>query len=279
MRKGISASTTTKDSLALLFNSVLEGCNLKQVRSGEANIFRIAKLAGYKTYFITAQDSGNIDGQSVRHIDVLESKETNRLGIVTKRDEFIFDHLKKIDLEKGGNFIVFFSRAIHSPYERAYQFAPQFRVWSEDKTSRHEFIRNTYDNAVLYADDLFARVINAFKERDPGPTSIFITADHGEMLGDNGDGYGHIALTRTSLEIPFIYYAIGGVPKAIERFLDDDYVTHYELARLVARKMGFDIVNPNARPGEFFANGANIYQECKFIRITKSGADIEFGDE
>lgn len=269
-KKGVSTSVATKDSLPLFFNSIREPCNLKQLRSGESNMFKLARDAGYKTYYISAQDSRVVDSESIKNIDYLWTKETHRLTFLNRRDEALLEFLPDINLEEGGNFIVFFMRSIHSPYENNYRHRREFAVYPESGKDRDEYLKNTYDNATLYNDSFYEKAISAFAKRAGENSMIFFTSDHGEMLGERNI-YGHTFLDPGVAEVPFMYHALGNEnDEVIREVKDEEYVIQYEINKMILRKMGYDLINPNEKHGEYFISGPSIYQQCRLIKIIKN---------
>jgi glucan phosphoethanolaminetransferase (alkaline phosphatase superfamily) len=145
-------------------------------------------------------------------------------------------------------------------------------VYDENVSDRDEKYRNTYDNAVLYNDELYAKVIAEFKRRSPENSSIFFTSDHGEMLA-NGK-YGHTFLDVGVGEVPAMYYSLGTPnDEALKKFNQAKYITHYDIAKMILSKMGLELINKNEKPREFFINGPSIFQTCRFIKgsETKDG--------
>ena len=50
--------------------------------------------------------------------------------------------------------------------------------------------------------------------------------------------------------------------------------THYEIGKVIANILGFEIINPNEKDGIFFINGTVINGEAGWIEIDKSDKKI-----
>ncbi|MDR2098532.1 MAG: phosphoethanolamine transferase [Rickettsiales bacterium] len=271
IKKGYSTAPATRDSLPLLFNQIAEPCNIDQLQSGDTNILKLAHDAGYATWVISAQENNLFDRITMKWADRIVLKETSATAGFKGRDDIIFDTISKIDFTKGRNFIVFFTRSIHSPYSHSYDDRPEFRVWDEAAPTRMEATGNAYDNAVLYYDDMMARIFAKLRERAPS-LAIAFTSDHGEMLGEDGF-YGHLLLEPRMFEVPYIYYSTGfsKPPKG-------EYISHAEMVRHLSSLMGYRITDENMRLGEFYLSSGNIYQECRFIRGRKDASGISLSE-
>jgi glucan phosphoethanolaminetransferase (alkaline phosphatase superfamily) len=62
MRTGLASSVATGSSLPLFFNVVREPGNIDMINQNKANLFRHAKLSGYKTFWLSTQESKVLHG-------------------------------------------------------------------------------------------------------------------------------------------------------------------------------------------------------------------------
>lgn len=108
-------------------------------------------------------------------------------------DGVLLDGLKsKIDETKGDAIIVLHMLGNHGPaYYRRYP--DEFRKFTPTCDTDQlascdaEAIRNSYDNSILYADDVLSKAVELLKQESPSrDTAMLYLSDHGESLGENG---------------------------------------------------------------------------------------------
>jgi glucan phosphoethanolaminetransferase (alkaline phosphatase superfamily) len=247
-----SSATVTKTSVVEFFNIRREPQNIEMLITQKTNLFKLAKNKGYKTHYVTTQKINIMDNYIGDCDIVLSDKDFNK-----KYDEVLIEYLKKIDFNKK-NFIVLHQRNSHSPYED--NVPPRFYKYDFKQKDFHTYMLNSYLNSVLYTDYLLGELIN-FAEKLEN-TLVFITSDHGEMLGfdDEKNKYGHTILDFEVLKVPLIIYHNTNLNIDISNI-----ISHYQSAKLLAEILGYEIINPN-EDGTFFANGTHIRGEHGFLK-------------
>lgn len=74
----------------------------------------------------------------------------------------------------------------------------------------HQSLINTYDNTILYTDDVVSRTIDELKTRsDKFNTALVYLSDHGESLGENGiylHGTPYMLAPSQQTHIPFLFW-------------------------------------------------------------------------
>lgn len=87
----------------------------------------------------------------------------------------------------------------------------------------HQALLNTYDNTILYTDDIVSRTIEELKARsDKFNTALVYLSDHGESLGESGiylHGTPYMLAPSQQTHIPFLFW------------LSKDYQQNYALNR------------------------------------------------
>ena len=87
----------------------------------------------------------------------------------------------------------------HAPYEPPGDLAERFRG-------------SPYDGEIAFVDRQIARLLGALEQRGVlGRTFVLVTADHGESLGEHGEGTHGLFLYDATLRVPFLM-AGPGVP-------------------------------------------------------------------
>lgn len=260
--KAISSAVYTKVSLPMFFNLQREPENYAHTLGKTSNLFKLAKLNGFNTYFYSKQKLKLISNSlSMSDIDSFKSVKdfpSNSL------DDILVNELEEIDFTKN-NFIVLHQRATHTPYE--YNYTKDFEKFTYNKDNYHEYMNNSYDNSVLFTDNFLSRVIKKLKNKSLDNEVLFyFTPDHGEMLGDNGK-YGHSKLDINCALVPFIYYQINS--DFDRNFTNKEFYSHYDIGKLIALSLGYIVKNEND-DGSIYLNGTGIMGEAGYLNFTKS---------
>ena len=274
-KKGISSSTSTKISLPLILNSVREPNNEEMLLLKEANLFKLAKENGFKTIYISAQESVLSRSIGANYIDTMIVFENEKSLFQNKNDEALLEILDKITLSEK-NFIVLHQRNSHSPYESNYNHrGNKFKKFDQEKVNHQDYIINTYDNSMYFNDSFLKNAIDYFHSKSK-KFYFFFTSDHGEMLGKNGL-FGHTIFNIEATKVPFIYYS-SHEDKEFSQSIEDN-ITHYEVSNLIAHKLGYKILNPNLKKGEFFIHGNNhnnVYEVLEYFEVIKDNNKVEY---
>lgn len=255
---GYSAGVATKTSLPLFYNVVREPGNVDALESKRVNLFRLAKAHGYETVYISAQHTNILFGVGAEFVDHLITLDDQEEAFAAEKDEALITLFKKLPLQHKKVFVVLHQRSLHFPYEEGYRLCSSCQKYPTKDVPYKTFMNNTYDNGVLYNDQLYRKMIGYFKERYEGkPLYVFITSDHGERLGENGK-YGHTELDQHVAEVPWILYAPLGNMGLIKNIERETPQTHYDMGVLIARLLGFEIINPNSDKATFLINGNHV---------------------
>ena len=291
-----AGGVSTKVSVPSFFNLKREPHNVQTMYQREANLFKLAKSRGMHTWFLSTQTSNlatYADGGAVDHF---EAKEDHWAEVEKEHDMLLVDRLKQVDFSKP-NFVVLHERGSHSPYERYHPDA--FRVFPEDTQDMNAFRINSYDNSILYSDHVHDQIIKLLRQRSKLPTYVIFTGDHGELLGPQKywkssiaaaanlvrksalgahAEWGHSILSPKTATVPFIVYAIDGDPAMLERARHLAYPTHYEVGRYIAGLLGYDVIDPNAEEGVYYANGRDIAGTSGYMRMQfdKQGQLVDY---
>lgn len=262
-----SGGVSTKVSVPTFFNLKREPFNAQVLYRGEANLFKLAKRRGLHTWWLSTQNSNlatYADGGAVDHF---EAREDHLAEIEKRKDLVLLDLLRQVDFSKP-NFVVLHERGSHSPYERYH--TDEFRKFPEDVDDLDQFRINSYDNSVLFSDHVHNEILKLLRERSKLPTYVLFTGDHGELLGDEIDGrllWGHSVLHPKTATVPFILYAINGDPKVLQRARHLAYPHHWEMGRFIAGLLGYDVIDPNAETGVYYAVGKDIAGTSGYMRM------------
>ncbi|MGB4191360.1 MAG: phosphoethanolamine transferase [Rickettsiales bacterium] len=264
--KGLSSGVSTPVSLAYLINNIYEPNNMQEIENKTANLFRLAKQHDFKTFYISAQSGAFLTNMGVEYIDYKLFR-NNRLFLFKEhQDEALLKIIPNLDYTEK-NFIVIHQRNAHAPYEENYEHNSKFNHFDANKDNYQQFRIDTYDNATLYNDFLIYKMIQFYKEKFNGPTYIFFTSDHGEVLDSNKVAFGHAELKKEVAEVPFLAYIKNAANEKIKNIKEP--IFHYEISNLIIELMGFKIINPNQKPNIFYIHGTELDGHNEFIEYHK----------
>ncbi|MDR0423631.1 MAG: sulfatase-like hydrolase/transferase [Rickettsiales bacterium] len=269
--KGIAGGTTTHTSLPNFYNLQREPLNYNKQMQQDTNLFKLAKENGFKTYYLSVQNSGmtvNIGTQWIDHLVTFQDEEKLFSSI---RDEGILEILKRYDFSEGKNFIVIHQRNMHAPQWLNYDYRKQeFERWVEGER------RDTYDNSMLYNDWLIYNYIQQIKKQSSDiPYYILGTSDHGDNTGQD-NYWGHGQFFEGVYYVPVYLYT--NDETYMENFKQIYLPTHYEIAKELAKLLGYEITNPNEKQDIFYVNGTDLMGRHGFVEVTKDSENkkVEF---
>jgi glucan phosphoethanolaminetransferase (alkaline phosphatase superfamily) len=267
-KEGYSAAVATRATMPMFYNIQYNPLDQDIIKHQPTNMFRLAREAGFQTIYISAQNANCLNGVNTHAIDHFISYESNEKLFDRLHDDALLEQLSKIEL-KERNFIVLHQRNAHAPYETNYPHHRELMQFPYEGQSYHDYIRNSYDNAVLYNDFLYDGILHYLQNNIAGPVYLFITSDHGEEFGEQGV-WGHDHLTYGSSLVPILFYSIHGDMHFLDRFRSMHYPTHYELELLIADRLGYIITDPNREKDWFYIDGVAALGMSGYMKFRKS---------
>ena len=180
------------------------------------NLFDIMKKAGYKTYWLSNQEtSGQWANVALAYANRCDYKKFTGIRQSYEKSyradgELLPLLYEAMNNNSEKNFYVLHLMGCHGEYENRY--TPDFAKFSDVdetkgiiKTQEAKTKRAQYDNAILYNDTIVTQVMEAFKDKD---AIVIYMPDHGEEVYDlkNFNGHSDDNPTKSMLEIPFIIY-------------------------------------------------------------------------
>ncbi len=270
--EGVSSAVETLSASKFSMNIIREPDNVKEYLLKSVNLFKLAKNNGFKTFYISAQSSRLL--ASISGVEYIDFKETRALPMTParlKRDEYLIDLAKELDLSDR-NFIVIHQGCMHSPYKDNY---------GSDVTDHNKFsgseepLIDDYDNVMLYNDYIISEIFKIFNKQKSGKFYIVFASDHSEALWENGN-FGHGHLHPDVAEIPIM--AQSNDKEFINKLKGIVKPNHYELGLLIANIMGYDIINPNNKDNSFFICGCDPTGHAgnlKYVKV-KENNSIQF---
>lgn len=271
-KKGYSGATSTRSSLPMFYTLQYDPENNANLAHQPANLFRLAKQHGFRTVYISAQNGNCLSGFQISSIDVLMTYESDEKLFDTQKDDALLTLIRKVELGPR-NFIVLHQRNIHAPYQYNYSHHPDLAKYPVDGLPQREASINAYDNSMLYNDWLFRQMIELFRERVSSPLYFWITSDHGEALGEQGF-WGHDRLDLETATVPILFYGTGEAAAYVGRIQEMHLPTHYEMGKLIAEQLGFEIVNPDEEPDLFYVQGVVALGNGGYMKCRRTGDKV-----
>jgi len=271
-RKGYSAANATRASLPMFYTLQYHPLDENRLRHQDSNLFLLAKQHGFRTYYFSAQNSNCLNGVNPGAIDAMVTADTRPELFEREKDEGLLQLVREVP-SGGRNFIVVHQRNVHLPYQANIEHRPAFQRFPTEDLPFEDSTINAYDNAVLYADSLYRQLLQELRRKTDGPLYVIMTSDHGEKLGENGH-WGHDRLDLVSSVVPIMFYGRGGDGRYLREMRDKPPRTHYQLGKMIARMLGYDIRNPAEEDGVVYVNGVASFGRSGYMRfrLTDSGA-------
>lgn len=268
VRPGVAAGVATDVSLPYLLNPIREPGQDNLLRTGEINLFRFAREAGFRTHWLSSQESKLLAHLGSRYLDVSITREDHPLRFLRRQDRALLDLLGQ-QRWADRNFVVLNLRTAHLPYAQNYRHESTPSPWPDQGPEGQS---NAYDNSIRYLDDMLAEILADF-DRLEGERYLIITGDHGQRLGE--DGYwGHNDLVPEVSDVPVIVVARDAPVGALADFSRERWISHYEAGKWLAARLGTKINNPNLRPNEYFVHGKLLFTDNFIQRVCESPSGL-----
>ncbi|WP_278438887.1 phosphoethanolamine transferase [Pseudomonas oryzihabitans] len=264
IRPGVAAGVATDVSLPYLLNPIREPGQDGRLRSGEINLFRFAQAAGFRTHWLSSQESKLLAHLGSRYLDVAITREDHPLRFLQRQDRALLEILDEQQWAPR-NFVVLNLRTAHLPYAQNYRHESTPAPWPD---SGAEGQANAYDNSLHHLDGLLAEILADFDRLD-GERYLIITGDHGQRLGEGGH-WGHNDLVPEVSDVPVIVVARDAPPQPLAELQGERWISHYEAGSWLAERLGTRIDNPNRRPDEYFVHGKLLFSDNFVQRVCES---------
>ena len=268
IRRGIAAGVATDVSLPYLLNPIREPGMDRLLRTGEINLFRFAKEAGFRTHWISSQESKLLANLGSRYLDVSITREDHPMRFLKRQDHAV---LEILDQQRWAerNFLVLNLRTAHLPYADNYRHKPSMQQWNDSGPNGQS---NAYDNSVRYLDSILAEIVDDFEKLE-GERYLIITGDHGQRLGEDGR-WGHNDLVPEVSDVPLIVIGRDTGSDALQRFSAERWISHYEAGKWLAARLGTRIDNPNLKANEYFVHGKLLFTDNFIQRVCETPSGL-----
>ena len=116
-----------------------------------------------------------------------------------------------------------------------------------------DYAANPYAGEVAYVDHALGPLLEIAR-RAPRPTTVIVTADHGEGLGDHGEATHGVFAYESTLRVPLILAQVGGGSVRASAVTSDVPVRHVDILPTIAGLI--DLAVPNDLPGRTLLSAA-----------------------
>lgn len=267
--QGMAGAVSTHSALPIFFNMMKEPGNIELFKTNEANLFKLAKQSGYTTHFLSAYDVKQTHNIGVPYVDDIRTSEQNILRYSLKKEDHMVELFQEMDLSEGQHFVVLNFKGVHSPYESNYAHRKaEFSRYQPKNDTRKEEVISSYRNAVLYIDDVIKQLMVEFNKKAKDDGYFILTSDHGELLGQN-DYYGHNILKKETALVPFAIYSNQPDKKLYQSLKKRKDISHYEMGKMIASLLGYEVTNPNSDKNVSYIHGNNLYEEYEVLGLKR----------
>jgi len=255
------------------------------------NLIDVMKAAGYRTYWLSNQESsgiwGNVGQLFAERSDVrryTQLRESHEEG--GRLDEELFPLVDEaLQQPAAKNFYVLHLMGAHSLYYLRFPYiftkfspddipAPQNDLPEEKRTEIAQ-----YENALFYNDFIVSSLMGKFQDKE---AIVIYLPDHGETIYDNGSNFaGHVEENpnRQQLEVPLVFWASPAYRQkhpekwqAICAAVDRPYMTDDMIHTLLDI---LDIRTPEYNPAKSVINPAFATERKRIVRGRDYDAEMK----
>lgn len=255
------------------------------------NLIDVMKAAGYRTYWLSNQESsgiwGNVGQLFAERSDVrryTQLRESHEEG--GRLDEELFPLVDEaLQQPAAKNFYVLHLMGAHSLYYLRFPYiftkfslddipAPQNDLSEEKRTEIAQ-----YENALFYNDFVVSSLMGKFQDKE---ALVIYLPDHGETIYDNGSNFaGHVEENpnRQQLEVPLVFWASPAYRQkhpekwqAICAAVNRPYMTDDMIHTLLDI---LDIRTPEFNPAKSVINPAFAADRKRMVRGRDYDADMK----
>lgn len=263
-KKGFSSSVSTVYSVFMAFYMQREPENYNIQKTKEFDIMRLAKEAGFKSWWIGVQST------TPEYQGLIDNVKFIQTEVSAKGEEVVVDYLPEVENLGDKNIIFYQQNIMHFDYKDHYvMFGDKWNVFEIDEGAN---ITNQkvaeYNNSVLYWDFIMNNIFDyadKISVETGAPTYIIFTSDHGELIG--GSKRGHSALSEEVATIPVFAKCFNCKGNEMDKFFSIETPTHYRINEKLLNIMGYNLINPNDDGKTFYINGKSLYGDDGFITL------------
>ena len=229
-----------------------------QAQKFGVNLFELAHRQGFKSWYLSAQTLNYLQAAGgAPHAQQIET---------VANDDELAKLAAAIPDRAENSFIFLHQRVNHTPYTTNCAPAPEgMYIFNSETGSADDRRRAAYDNALRCWDRDVTALVAPFLKR-PGAVHIFITADHSELMGENGR-WGHGFTDLRVAMVPMMLLTNRPQSHVATLFKSWSPPTTYHLAQTVALGLGVRLDTPDIVANRFFLNSTMPFALAGFIEV------------
>jgi heptose-I-phosphate ethanolaminephosphotransferase len=192
----------------------------------DPSIFKLARSAGYKLFWLSNQDDRFINAAFASDADRFKlASRTGARNAATLDGVLVSDVVDALNDPAPLKLIVVHLIGQHQFYDLRYPAEkavfgarPDSVVEALKSDWRFPWViaaRNQYDNAILYFDAVMRDVVaalDASQARREGASELLFISDHAQEVGHLSNNFGHAPQLESGFAIPMLRYASGASP-------------------------------------------------------------------
>jgi glucan phosphoethanolaminetransferase (alkaline phosphatase superfamily) len=232
-----------------------------QAQKFGVNLFELAHRQGFKSWYLSAQTLNYLQAAG-------GAPHAMRIETVPNDDE-LAKLAHEIPDDSGNSFVFLHQRVNHTPYTSNCAPAPEgLYIFNAEAGSADDQRRAAYDNGLRCWDRDTAALVEPFQKR-PGAVHIFITADHSELMAENGR-WGHGFTDLRVAMVPMLLLTNRPQSDVATMFKSWSPPTTYHLAQTVALGLGVRLETPDIVANRFFLNSTMPFALAGFMEVEQA---------
>jgi glucan phosphoethanolaminetransferase (alkaline phosphatase superfamily) len=222
------------------------------------NLFDLAHQQGFKSWYFSAQTLNFLQAAGgARHAE--------RIATVANDDELV-KLAQELPEGTDNSFIFLHERVNHTPYTNNCASAPDsLYIFRNVTGSADDGRRAAYDNGLRCWDHDVTALVEPFLKRR-GAVHIFITADHNELMAENGR-WGHGFTDLRVAMVPMMLLTNRPQSDVATLFKSWSPPTTYRLAQTVALAFGVRLETTNISARRFYLNSTMPFALAGFMEV------------
>jgi glucan phosphoethanolaminetransferase (alkaline phosphatase superfamily) len=236
-----------------------------QAQQYGVNLFELAHRQGFKSWYLSAQTLNFLEAAG-------GAPHAERIATVANDDDLV-PLANEIPAGSGNSFVFLHQRVNHTPYMNNCASGPDgLHIFDTTVGSTDDGRRAGYDNGLRCWDHDVTALVQPFLKRS-GAVHIFITADHSELMAEDGR-WGHGFTDLRVAMVPMMLLTNRPQSKLATLFKSLSPPTSYRLAQTVALGFGVRLSTPDIQPHRFYLSGTMPFGLAGFMEVDqlKSGS-------